>query len=66
MANQKLGMAMPSWLAAITPTSPSLLCRAAAYTPSTSATSTVMAMAISASGSVTSRRCATSSAVGTP
>ena len=30
MANQKFGMAMPTWLAAITPTSPSRLwCEAA-------------------------------------
>jgi len=30
IANQKLGMAMPTWLAAITPTSPSPLWREAA------------------------------------
>ena len=64
MANQKLGMAMPSWLAAITPTSPSLLWCDAAYRPSASASTTVRPMASSASGSVTCSRSAINSAVG--
>jgi len=64
IANQKLGIAMPTWLAAITPTSPSRLWRDAAYTPRPSASATVNAMAISASGNVTRRRSPISSAVG--
>ncbi len=55
---------MPSWLTAITPTSPSRLWREAAYTPSTSATTTVSAIDSTASGSVTRSRSAISSPVG--
>ena len=55
---------MPSWLAAMTLTSPSRLWRDAAYTPSASATTTVSAIDIAASGSVTRSRSAISVAGG--
>ncbi len=66
MANQKLGMAMPICASVISPTSPSLLWRAAAYTPTPRASSTVSSMAITASGTVTVSRSAISSDTGEP
>ena len=64
IANQKLGIAIPNWLAAITPTSPRRLWRDAAYTPRPRASAAVSVIAISASGRVTRRRSLMSSAVG--
>ena len=66
MANQKLGIAMPICASTITPTSPALRWRAAAYTPAASASAVVIAIAISASGTVSCRRSHTSSLTGTP
>ncbi|MNY73695.1 hypothetical protein D3C86_2125480 [compost metagenome] len=64
MANQKLGMAMPTWANPITPTSPILLWRDAAYTPAANASTVVRAIAISASGTVRAKRSSTRSSTG--
>ncbi|MCY1545575.1 hypothetical protein D9M68_815250 [compost metagenome] len=56
IANQKLGMAMPTWAMPMRPTSPSLLWRAAAVTPTSRAMTTVRLIAITASGTVRARR----------
>ena len=64
IANQKFGTAMPTWLALITPTSPARPWRAAANRPSEKASSVVSVIAISASGTVTTRRSPISCAIG--
>ena len=64
IANQKLGIAMPSWLTLMTPTSPALPCRAAANRPSEKARAVVSSIASSASGTVTTSRSPTSCAIG--
>ncbi len=66
IANQKLGMAMPTCASDISPTSVALLWRAAAYTPTSSAIALVSSIASSASGTVSSRRSAINSATGVP
>jgi ABC-type dipeptide/oligopeptide/nickel transport system permease component len=66
MANQKLGMAMPTCASPIRPTSPSRLWRAAAVTPTTSASTVVRVIAIRASGTVSARRSRIRSSTGEP
>ncbi len=64
MANQKLGMAMPSCASPITPQSPRRLWRDAAYTPAASASAVVSSMASRASGMVSTKRSPIRSATG--
>ena len=66
MANQKLGMAMPICASAISPTSPALLWREAAYTPTASAITVVSSIASTASGMVSAKRSTISSDTGEP
>ena len=55
---------MPIWLTLMTPTSPTRPWRAAANRPSENASAVVSGIAISASGTVTTRRSPTSWAIG--
>ncbi len=57
---------MPICASPITPTSPQRRWRDAAYTPASSASTVVIAIAITASGTVSARRSRTRSRTGVP